>query len=128
NVGSGGIVGMDDDYSLSARRGRFVERIEIDLPSVIVDERVRDEFDIGEIGEKFEQRIARLRHENLVVRIAEQTEDVGIGFAGAGGQNESFGIEIENAVRLVIVPTNGVASFEQASRLRVVTDGVGIHQ
>src|ERR1039457_5240066 len=111
---------MDDDYSLSARRGRFVERIEIDLPSVIVDERIRDEFDIGKIGEKLEQRITRLRHENLVVRIAEQTEDVGIGFAGAGGQSEPFGIEIENAVRLVIVPTNSLAGFEQSSRLRIV--------
>src|ERR1039458_102434 len=104
---------MDEDYRARSRRGRFVKRVEVDLPAVIVNQWVRDEFDIGEIGEKFEQRIARLRHENLVVRIAEQTEDVGIGFAGAGGQNESFGIEIENAVRLVIVPTNGVARTQQ---------------
>jgi len=32
----------------------FVERIKIDLPSVIVEQRIRNEFHVGKIGKKLE--------------------------------------------------------------------------
>ena len=85
-----------------------------------------NEFDIGEIGEKFEERIAGLGDENFVSGIAEQAEDVGVGFAGAGGQKQAIGVEIENAVGVAIVAADGLASAEETARLRVVARGVGV--
>src|SRR5580692_8921454 len=120
DIRAGGIIGMDDDHSSRPRTSCLVERIEVDLPSVIVDQRIRNELDIGEIGEKFKERVTRLGDENLITRVTQQTEDIGVGFARAGGQDDPLGIEIEDAMCLAIVATNGTASFEQSARLRIV--------
>src|SRR5450759_2208977 len=59
DVRAGWIVGMDENHGARPDGGCFVERIEVELPTVIVEERIRNEFNVGEIGEKLEQRVAR---------------------------------------------------------------------
>src|SRR6266404_2639983 len=93
--GAGWVVGMDENDGSRPDGGCFVERIEIDLPTVIVEQRIRNEFNVAEIGQKLEQRVARLGYKNLVAGIAEQTKDVRVGFAGACGQDQALGIEID---------------------------------
>src|SRR5260370_22101009 len=95
----------------------------MDLPTVIVEERIRNEFNVGEIGKKLEQGVTRLGHKNLIAGIAEQTEDVRVGFAGAGGQNQAFGSEIDKLVRLARVAALGLRRCEQPATLRL-----GIHR
>ena len=100
---------MDENHGARLGGGCFVERIEIDLPSVVVEQRIRNDLDVGKIGEKLEQRVAWFGHKDLVAGIREQAENVRVGFAGAGGQNQALGIEIENFVRLAIVAAHGLA-------------------
>ena len=54
HVGTSGIVGMDDDDAAGALGDRFLQRGKIDLPAVIVDQGIRDELDVLQVGEKFE--------------------------------------------------------------------------
>src|SRR6266852_1828721 len=98
DVRTGRVIGMNKNHGPRLGGSCLVERIEIDLPTVIVEERIRNEFNVGEIGKKLEQGVTRLGYKNFVGGIAEQSEDVRVGFAGAGGQNQAFGIEIENLV------------------------------
>jgi hypothetical protein len=37
---------------------------------VIVEQRIRNQLDVGEIGEELEQRVARFGYQDLVSRIA----------------------------------------------------------
>src|SRR5262249_41840 len=64
---------------------------EVELPAVIVEQRVADEFYVLQLGEKIEERIAGRGNENFVAGIAEQAEDEGVGFAGAGGEEDGRG-------------------------------------
>src|SRR5208282_1128800 len=127
-IRAGWVVGMNENHGARPWGGRFVERIEVDLPAVIVEQRIRHEFNVSKIGEKLEQRITRLRYKNLVSGIAEQTEDIRISFAGAGGQKQALGVEIENLVRLAIVAAHGLARPEQTARLRFVMHRIRIRQ
>lgn len=68
--------------------------MKINLPAVIVEERVADELNVEEIGEEFEERIAGGGDENFVAGIAEEAKDEGVGLAGAGGEENIFDREI----------------------------------
>jgi len=57
---------MDENHGSRPEGGCFVERIEIDLPTVIVEQWIRNEFNVAETGQKLEQRLARLGYKNLV--------------------------------------------------------------
>ena len=57
-------------------------------------QRVGRQLHILQVGEKLEQRIARLRHQDFVPGIAQQSKNVGVAFAGAGGEDERFRIEL----------------------------------
>src|SRR5579862_9832020 len=92
---------MDDDYGARAISDGLLQRRKIDLPSVIVEQRVRNKLDVFEFGEKFEKRIARIGDENFLAGIAEQAEDERVTFAGARGEDEAFGIR--GACMLVVV-------------------------
>ena len=119
---------MDEDYGAGSRRCSFVERVEVDLPAVIVEERIWDELDVGEIGEEVEERIAWFGNEDFVTGIREEAEDVGIGFAGAGGENDAFGIKFEDTMGFAIVMTDGLAGCEEAARLGIVDESLGIDE
>jgi len=85
---AGRIVGMDDDQpARAAGRSRGQSR-EINLPAVVIEQRIAHELDVAEIGQKIKQRIAGSRNKNFVARIAEQAKDERVRFAGSGSQNQ----------------------------------------
>ena len=125
DVRTGGIIGMDEEDGASARSDDVFEGLEIDEPAVGVGEGVRDQADVLKAGEKFEEGIAGLGEEKFVTGIREEAEDVGVGFAGAGGEEEGFGID-GGLVIIEIVAGDFVAGGEGALGLGVVGEGGGI--
>src|SRR3954470_3268055 len=67
--------------------------MKVDLPAMVVYQRIRDETHVLQLGEKIEQRIAWFGNEDFVTGIAEQTKNKRIAFAGAGGEDERFRID-----------------------------------
>ena len=125
DVGTGGIVGMNEKNGAGTWGDGAFEGMEVDEPAVSVFEGVRDELDVLKAGEKFEERIAGLGEEEFVTGIAKQTEDVRVGFAGAGGEEEGFGIN-GGLMVVEVVAGDFTAGGEGAFGLRVVLQGVGI--
>ena len=54
NVGTRGIVGMDEEDRAGARGDGMLQVVKIDEPPMGVFERVGDQLDVLEVGEKFE--------------------------------------------------------------------------
>ena len=50
----GGIIGVNHDDAAGARRDGRLERVKINVPAVIVEERIADEPHIQNVGEKIE--------------------------------------------------------------------------
>src|SRR6516225_10103207 len=65
-----------------------MQRVEIDLPSMVVYQFIRNEFHILQICEKVEQRVAWGWYQHDVSGIAEQPKNERVAFAGAGGKNQ----------------------------------------
>ena len=125
HVRAGGIVGMDEKNRAGTRRDGVFERLEIDEPTVGVGEGVWDEVDVLQAGQEFEEGIAGSGEEEFVAGIAEEAEGVGVGFAGAGGEEERFRID-GGLVIFEIVADDFVAGGESALGLRVVSERGGI--
>ena len=87
---AGGIVRMHDEHGAGTRRERRAQRGEIDLPAVIVEQRVGNETNVGEVRQKFKERIAGRGNQNFVSRFAQQTENMAVGFAGSRGEQDAF--------------------------------------
>src|SRR5579862_5430013 len=115
---------MHQHYHSSTVVHLFIERRKIDLPTVIVEQRIRNEFHILQVGEKFEQRITRLGYQNLIFWIAQQPENVGIAFTGAAGEDHGFRIDFLMAI--AVITSNGLACAAQSLWLRVVIHGAGM--
>ncbi len=45
---------MNDDHASGALRHRLLQRGKIHLPAVVVDQGIRHELDVLQVGEKFE--------------------------------------------------------------------------
>ena len=80
---------------------------------MIVDQRVRNELHVLQIGKKIKQRITRCRHQHLIARIAQQAKDERVGFAGAGGENNPLWTH-RKAIVLAIVRGYSPSGTEQA--------------
>ena len=63
----------------------------IDPPTVIVEEWVRAECDVGKIRQILKERIAGLRDQDFISHVAEKTAEMAVGFAGAGSQDDLRG-------------------------------------
>ncbi len=79
---------MDDHDGPRARRDGPAQRLEFNLPAVVVNQLVGHQLYVLNVSEKRKERIAGLRHQHLVSGIAQQTEAVGVGLAGADGKND----------------------------------------
>jgi hypothetical protein len=125
DVGAGGVVGMDKQNRAGARGEGVFEGLEIDEPAVGVGEGVGFQMDVLKAGEKIEEGVAGFGEEEFVARVAEEAEGVGVGFAGAGGEKDGFGID-GGLVVVEIVAGDFLAGGEGAFGLRVVGEGGGI--
>ena len=86
---------MHDQHGARTRRERRAQRGEIDLPAVIVEQRIGNEANVGEVRQKFKERIAGRGNQNFVARFAQQPENVAVGFAGSRGEQDAFGIDLQ---------------------------------
>ena len=121
---AGGVVGMDEDEGAGAGADAALELGEIDPPAEVLEQRVGIEADVVEIGEEVEEWIAGLRDQHGVSGIAEQAKEEAVRFAGAGGQDQVFGIDW--GVVAGVVGGDGLAGAGQALRVRVVSDGSAV--
>jgi hypothetical protein len=68
-----------------------LQRWEVNPPTILATQRVWDQRDLFEIGQKIKERVARTRGQDLVTPLAEEFHEPGIGLARAGGKNEIVG-------------------------------------
>ncbi len=122
-VMAGGIVGMNEDGGAGARSDGAFEGREIELPAVIVDKRIADKFDVVEIGEEVKERVAGTGNEDFVAGIAEEAEEIRVGFAGAGGEEEIGWRDICSAG--AVVGSHGFAGRDEALGNGFVAKGGG---
>src|SRR5438128_11642361 len=66
DIRAGWIVGMHDDYGASTFVDSSLKSVQINLPAVIVDQRIRPQLHVLQTGEKIKETIARFWHEHLV--------------------------------------------------------------
>ena len=92
---------MHDDDGPRLRCDGAANALGIDLPPVLVDQRRGLQAHIVETRQEIEERITRLGDKNLVAGIAQEAEEKAVGLAGAGGQNDLFGIQ-GDGVRAVV--------------------------
>ena len=99
---------------------------------MIVEQRIGRQANVGEVGEEFEQRITGRRHQDFVTRLAQQSEYIGIGFAGAGGEKNALGINAFHRTGECSAPAivlgDGGASLRQAAAFGPVLEGLRIGQ
>src|SRR5258708_24237943 len=98
---------MNDDDPTRARRDIMLQRMKIDLPSVIVKERIAHQADVLNLRQKIEQRITWRRYQEFIARVAERSKDVGIRFAGAGRE--------ENVLRRNVLFAIGIIPSDRAA-------------
>ena len=123
---AGGIIRMDNDNAAAARRDRRIEGVKVDLPAVVVNERVANQAHVLNVCEKIEKRIAGSGDQDFVTWIAEKTKDEGIGFAGAGGQQNVVGWHRVAASR--VVAGDCFACREKSSWFWLVGEGTRIRE
>src|SRR5215472_5874296 len=66
---AGWVIGMNQCDGARARRNALADGFDIEVPAVVVKERVGREFHVIERGEEIEERIAGLRDEYLVAGV-----------------------------------------------------------
>ena len=121
------IIGMHYNHGARAWSRRPRQRREIDLPAMIVKQRVGRQLHILQVGEELEQGITGLGHQDFIVGIAQQAKNVGVAFAGAGGKHQRVRID-QRLVLLSIVGCHRLACAVQAFGLRIVIHRLGILQ
>src|SRR6266702_6718252 len=102
---------MNDDDSARSRRNGLLQRMKIDLPSVVVKEWVARQLHVLNFREKVEERVAGLGDQKLVAGITQSSKDVRIRFAGAGREENILG-------RNVIITCRVIGGDGPASRLQ----------
>ena len=74
---------MHDEHGPRTRCERCTQRSEINLPAMIVEQRIRNQADVGKVAKKFEQRVAWRGNKNLIAHFAQQPKNVAVSFAGS---------------------------------------------
>ena len=116
------VVGVDESDGSGARRDSVAKVRKIDVPAVVVEEGIRNEADIADLGEEVEEGVAWPGDEDFVIGIAKQTEEEAVGLAGAGGKDDLIGLERGSVAG--VIGTDRFPGEEQAARVGfVVQDG-----
>ena len=83
----GRIIGMHDDDPARPRRDRLLQCVKINLPAMVINQRVPHQLHVLDVRQKIKERITRRRSENFVAGIAQQAKHIRISFTSAGGEN-----------------------------------------
>src|ERR1700743_802949 len=105
------------------RRDAPAHGFDIEMPAVIVEERIWNKLHVVERGKEIKERIAWLRDQNFVAGIAEQTKNIAVGFTGAGGKNDLCWID--DGTVILIVTTHRFTRVEQPLGVRIVNESLG---
>src|SRR5229473_6754011 len=103
---------MNDDDSARSRRNGLLQGMKIDLPSVVVKERVARQLDVLDFREKVEERVTRRRNQKFVAGITQRSKDVGIRFTGAGREENILGRNV--VLARSVIGGDGLASGLQS--------------
>ena len=79
---------MDHDNASRARRDGLLERMHVNVPAVIVKQRIADELYVIHVGQKIKERITGRGDQEFVAGIAEQAKNERVSFTGAGGEEQ----------------------------------------
>src|ERR1700677_99897 len=115
---SGWIVRVNYGDGSGARGDAPAQCIQIEVPAEIVEERIRNEAYVVQLGKKIKQWITRLPDQHLIARIAEQAEEKTVGFACTGGEKDLVGIH--GGCVVTVVAADSLAGRAQASGIRLV--------
>ena len=85
---AGGIIGVDDDHAACAWRDSLLERMHVNVPAVIVKQRIARELYVIHISQEVEEWIAGSGDQEFVAGIAEQAKNERVSFTGAGGEEQ----------------------------------------
>ena len=86
----GRIIRIHQHEGARPRGNRLFQSVKIEIPAVVVEQAVVPHGHGFERGQIFEQWIRRPGHQNFVAGVAQQLEDPGIRFAGAGRQDDTI--------------------------------------
>src|SRR5579859_2941937 len=120
----GRIIRMDDDNAARSRREGLPERVQVNVPAMIVKHGVAHQLYVIHIGQKIEKRITRRWNQDFVSRIAKQAEDEGVRLAGADGEQEIVGGDLRTSLR--VIAAHGVACAFKPTRVGKVLQSSGI--
>ena len=109
---------MDNDDRARAFGSGRRQRRKINLPAVVIEQRVAHKFYVTEIRKEVEQRIARRRNQDFIAGIAEQAKDERVCFARPGRQQE---IVFVNARLLMhVVGCDCLSCLPHTARVRFI--------
>src|SRR5215467_2435370 len=114
------IVGMYKDECARMRGDGALQRVKIDLPTMIVNKRIPHQADVLKVGEKIKKRIARRWNRNLVSGITQQPEYIRISLARARGQEDVVNIHADATLTVVVL--HALARRIETSWLRLVLE------
>src|SRR5690348_14673004 len=79
---------MDDNNAACKRRNCLLQRMRVDVPAVIVKQRIADELYVIHVRQEIKKRIAGRGDQEFVAKIAEQAKNERVILAGAGGEEQ----------------------------------------
>src|SRR5438094_10612555 len=77
------IIGMHHDQRPRSWCDCLLHRVEINLPAMVVNQRITSELHVLNVRKKIEQRIARCGNEDFITPTAHQPKDERVGLAHA---------------------------------------------
>ena len=94
--------------------------MKIDLPAMVIEQRVWNQLYVLQVSEQIEERIAWLGDKDFIARVREEPEDVGVALARTAGEHQGFWIDLLSA-RVVVLRDSFACPYE-AFRLGIVVE------
>jgi hypothetical protein len=109
---------VDDDNGPSAGREAVADRLQIEMPAMIVEKFIGSEPNVVELRQEIEERVARLADQHFIAGIAQEAEEEAVSLAGASGEEDLPGIGCGSVV--TVVEAYGLTGCAQTPGVRFV--------